>query len=185
MAFTLFARNAQGERRASPAQYKLLLVTHLMVSVGWLGTAFAKLVLGLVAVATAAPALLQAVDVLNVAFPPLAIGTAVSGVLLSLGTRWGLVRYTWVVTKIALTVAVIATGIRFADDVAQSALASLTAAGLDPLAALGVIGLSVAHVLMLIAATVLSVYKPWGRFPLMRRLVPAPTVVTRREESRI
>jgi hypothetical protein len=40
----------------------------------------------------------------NVAFSPAAIGTLVTGILLSLGTKWGLLRHYWVATKLAPTV---------------------------------------------------------------------------------
>lgn len=49
--------------------------------------------------------------VLNIAFPPAAIGALVTGVLLSLGTRWGPLQHYWVATKLALSVGVIVTGI--------------------------------------------------------------------------
>jgi hypothetical protein len=52
----LFSRNKRGERRASPRVYRLLLATHIIVSVGWLGIVFAKLVLGLRAMTSSAPA---------------------------------------------------------------------------------------------------------------------------------
>ena len=112
----MFARNKQGERRVSPSQYDFLLAAHIIVSVGWLGVVFARLVLGLAALRTNAPddfaALYVSIGVLNVAFPPLAIGTIVSGVLLSLGTRWGLFQHYWVVTKLVLAVGVIVTALQ-------------------------------------------------------------------------
>jgi hypothetical protein len=170
-------------RRLSPPLYRLALVTHLAVSVSWLGVVLAKLVLGLAAV-TAAPGaaagLYLALGALNVAFPPLAIATVVSGVALSLGTRWGLLRHTWVVTKLLLTVGVIATAVRVGDGVVQGALAGPpgpvlgdgTLAGLAAAPAVRLLALTVAHLLMLALATVLSVYKPWGRSWLGRRGAP-------------
>ena len=102
---SLFSRNKRGERRVSPPVYKLLLAAHIIVSVGWLGIVFAKLVLGLAAVRSGAPevsdALYLSMEVVNLAFPPAAIGTIVTGVLLSLGTKWGLLQHYWVATKLA------------------------------------------------------------------------------------
>jgi len=158
--------------------YRLLLVTHIMVSVGWLGLIFAKLVLGLRAMmASDAPelsgSLYGAMEVVNVAFPPAAVATLVTGVLLSLGTRWGVLRHYWVATKLALCLAVIATGVAFVDRLVQRSVSgpSVQAVGegtvLDIVSAPTtlLISLSAAHVLMLGAATVLSVYKPWGKTP--------------------
>jgi hypothetical protein len=100
-------RNQRGERRVSPRVYRLLLTAHIITSVGWLGAVFAKLVLAVGAATAASPdvaaALLLALDVVNGAFAPAATGAIVSGVLLSLGTRWGLMQHYWVVAKLVLT----------------------------------------------------------------------------------
>ena len=177
----MFSRNQQRERRVSPSRYKLLLTSHILVSVGWLGTVFAKLVLGLVAVRTSEPelarALLLAMNVVNLAFPPIAIATIVTGVLLSLGTRWGLLQHYWVIAKQALTVGVIVTAVRLGDRLIQQSAAGASGQALDSgtllgivgLAALPLIALSLVHLVMLGLATVLSVYKPWGLTPFGRR----------------
>jgi hypothetical protein len=161
--------------------YRFLLVVHIVVSVGWLGVVFAKLVLGFAAVtggATAVAAgLYAAMDVVNVAFPPLAIATLVTGVVLSLGTKWGLLRHYWVATKLALTVGVIVSAVQIGGRLQQS-MAALPAGQpvgggtiLEVVAAPAtlLLSLGVAHLLMLGAATVISVYKPWGKTWLGRR----------------
>ena len=175
------ARNQQRERRVSPALYKLLLTAHIMVSVGWLGIVVAKLVLGLVAITSGSPdtaaALYVSMGVVNRAFPPVAIATIVSGVLLSLGTKWGLLQHYWVVTKLLLTVGVIVTAVQLSDSHVQQSIAPLSGqalaespiVGLAAMPSTPLIALSVAHVLMLGLATVLSVYKPWGKTWLARR----------------
>jgi hypothetical protein len=184
------ARNPRGERRLSPSQYKLVLTAHIMVSVGWLGVVAAKVVLGVAAMTARTPdvaaALFVGMNVMNVAFPPLAIGTVVTGVVLSLGTKWGLVQHYWVVTKLTLTVGVIATAVQLTDRLVRLAGGAPGAAGVDASALLGtgsapalLTYLAMVHLLMLGAATVLSVYKPWGRTGFGRRQsVPqAPRVV--------
>jgi hypothetical protein len=171
----LLSRNKQGERRVSPPVYRLLLTTHIVVSGVWLGVAVAKLTLSLVALITGAQgvgeALYSSMRVVYLAFPPTAVATLVTGVLLSLGTKWGLLRHYWVATKLALSIGVIVTGIALADRLVQESIAApgggaigggaITEIVLAPATLL--ISLSVAHVLMLGVATVLSVYKPWGR----------------------
>jgi hypothetical protein len=124
----LFSRNIRGERWVSPPVYKLLLAAHIIVSGGWLGIAFAKLVLA-VAAATAgaldvSDALYVSMEVVNVAFPPAAIGTIVTGVLLSLGTKWGLLQHYWVATKLALAVGVIVTGIALVDRLIRQSISA-------------------------------------------------------------
>jgi hypothetical protein len=160
----------------SPRLYKLLLAIHLIVSVGWLGIVIAKAVLGLAAVtsdvAGHSAAMYVSMDVLNVAFPPVAIGTLVTGVLLSLGTKWGLLRHYWVATKLVLTVGVIVTAVQLGDRAMRSATSAPagdgTMLGIAWPPATLLLSLAVAHVLMLAVATVVSVYKPWGRTPFAR-----------------
>jgi hypothetical protein len=177
---TSISRSRRAERRVSPSLYKLLLTAHIMVSVGWLGVVFAKLVLGLGAVTTSYPdvaaALYGSMNAMNVAFPPLAIGTIVSGVVLSLGTKWGLLQHYWVATKLVLTVGVIATAVQLGDRLVQRAIAASSGPAVEAAMSQGVAAaatmltaLAVAHLLMLGAATVLSVYKPWGKTWLSRR----------------
>jgi hypothetical protein len=169
----VIVRNQRGERRVSPGAYKLLLTAHIMISGAWLGVVVAKVVLAFAAATAGAPdvssPLYAATQVVNPVFPPAAIGTIVSGVLLSLGTRWGLLDYYWVVVKLVLTVGVIATAIQIGDRFVQQSIAlSGGPAASDGMflglawAPLLLISVSVAHALMLSAATVLSVYKPWG-----------------------
>jgi len=165
----------------SPPVYKFLLTAHIIVSVGWLGIVFAKLVLGIVAIRTNAPdvsdALYVSMEVVNVAFPPAAIATLVTGVLLSLGTKWGLLRHYWVATKLALTVGVIVTGIALVGRLIRQSISAQsgqaveygTISGIASVPATLLISLSVAHVLMLGVATVISVYKPWGKTWFGRR----------------
>ena len=168
----MFQRNQHGERRVSPSTYKLLLTTHIAVSGAWLGVVVAKLALGIAAI-TAGPAsppatLYAAIRVVDPTFPPLAIATIISGVLLSLGTRWGLLTHTWVVTKIGLTVGVIATAVPLSDRFVRQAIAApAPEIGLAQ-AVIPLLVLSAAHALMLGTATILSVYKPWGKTWLVR-----------------
>src|SRR5690242_16765732 len=107
----MFTRNKQGERRLSPRVYKAVLTAHIVASGAWLGVFVGKLALGIAAVAASDPAVAgaryDAMNVLTPAFPVTAIGTIVTGVLLSLGTKWGLLRHYWVATKLVLTFAVI------------------------------------------------------------------------------
>jgi hypothetical protein len=174
-------------RRLAPRLYKLLLTAHIIVAVGWLGIVTAKLVVGIGAVTSDATAATtaRAMAALDIAFPFLVIGTAVTGVALSLGTRRGLLRHYWVTTKIVLGVTVIATTFAIGDGLARQALATPGSgpAGEEaatPLASLSepvnlLIALSVTHALMLTAATVLSVYKPWGTTWFARRGKHHPT----------
>ena len=167
------AIHKQGERRVSPSMYRLLLTAHIIVAVGWLGTTFAKLVLGVAGVTASAPevssAMYRAQEVINLAFPPVAIATIVTGGLLSLGTKWGLLQHYWVASKLALTVGVIATAVQLAPRLVQPSASAMSSAPADgailgfPLGPTLLVSFSVTHLLMLGGATIISVYKPWGK----------------------
>ena len=180
----MFSRDKRGVRRVSQPVHKLLLAAHVVVSGAWLGIAFAKIILGVAAVTSVAPAasrpLYLSMEAVNVAFPPTAIATLVTGVLLSMGTKWGLLQYYWVATKLALTVGVVVTGFALVDRLIQRSISAPsvgdgTILGATSAPATLLISLSAAHVLMLGVATVLSVYKPLGRTPFGGRRAPRPS----------
>jgi hypothetical protein len=92
-----------------PALRKFALATHLSFSVGWIGAVVAYLVLSVAAVTTQdAPTLRAtwiAMDLTGwYAIVPLALGSLVTGLVMALGTTWGLFRHYWVVISFVLTV---------------------------------------------------------------------------------
>jgi hypothetical protein len=140
------------------------VAAHVLVGVGWFGITFAKLVLEIVAVRTADQdgtrsglLFMQALD--RAVFPPVALATLATGILLSVATAWGLFKHWWIVVKLVLTVGVIVTGAAFIGAWTDAAVRGTTSGGS---ASLWLIGAAVVHVLMLGAATVISVLKPWG-----------------------
>lgn len=150
------------------------LVVHVAASAGWLG-----LTLGLVALASAAittdshPAVEASVRAMKVFTDwlviPLALLTLLSGLLLSLGTPWGLARHRWVYTKFWLTLATTVAS-TFAlrpgvDDTAAAVAAGEPLASSTDLIAGPLVSLS-AYLFM----TVVSVLKPWGPTRRGRRL---------------
>ena len=152
-----------------------MLAVHVLVAVGWFGLVVAKLILEIWAATTpereVARVAYQFMAVLDRAmFPPAALGTLLTGVILSVGTAWGLFQHYWIVVKLVLTVAVVLTGVIFVGAWTQQAIAMSSGSGAAT-ATSPVIGAAptlliyaaVAHALMLGAATVISVYKPWGR----------------------
>ncbi|MEV6720904.1 DUF2269 domain-containing protein [Streptomyces xanthochromogenes] len=84
------------------------LVAHVAVSVSWLGLTLGLLALGITAYTTDSPAMTDAAYRAMKVFGdwlvlPIALLTLVTGVVLSLGTRWGLARHRWVWIKFWLT----------------------------------------------------------------------------------
>lgn len=146
---------------------RLLVVLHVVVSVGWLGAGAANLVLAAGAGAEALDAAqaylaIQLIDTWVVI--PAAFGALVTGVVLGLGTSWGLVRHWWVLIKLVLTVVVILSstvGIGLQVELAVQAQAGAPRPHL-------VIALAVANLGAFVLMTWLSVRKPrgltrWGR----------------------
>lgn len=156
-----------------PGLRRLALTAHITLSVGWLGAVVAYLSLALSGFlgqdAGTARAAYVTMEVIGwSALVPLSLAALLSGLVQSLGTEWGLFRHYWVVTKLVLTLA--ATGVLLAHMRAVSDMAALAAttpvsgAELGPLRLQLVIH-AVGGLLVLLAATALSVFKPWGRTP--------------------
>jgi len=148
------------------------------VSVGWLGLDAVLLVLGATAALTGDPELTRACYVAMDAaggamLIPIALLTLLTGVVAGLGTKWGLVRYWWVLAKLVLTLAAATASIVLL----RANLAAAAAEARLPLPDLGryelemVIPPTVALVLYT-TMVVLSVLKPWGRTGWGRRTVP-------------
>ncbi len=152
-----------------PGLRKLVLSIHLAVSVGWIGAVAAYAALDVGTVASNDPGILRAaylgMDIIfRSVIVPLAIASLISGIVMSLGTRWGLFRHYWVVISLLLTV--LATAVLLSEARTVSALAEIAA---DPsttaqeLAALGsTLVHSIGGMLVLGAVLVLNVYKPRG-----------------------
>lgn len=148
--------------RLSTGHRKLALSAHVVISVGLFGIYAAMLMLAIAGATTADPetsrAAYRAMGLLKGAVPLGAVGVVVTGVVLSLGTSWGLFQHLWVVAKLVLTVAALPISILLVFPSIQQAIAVH-----DPgPAAPSLLAASGAIVLMLGAATVIAVYKPWG-----------------------
>lgn len=150
-----------------PGVRKFALAVHLTVSIGWIGAVVGYLVLGITAVRSKDVATIRAAwTAMEItgwyAIVPLALGSLVTGVVMALGTTWGLFRHYWVAISFVLTV--FSTGVlvlhmpdvtAVADVAQRSEGAALEALGGD----LGHPGIGLA---ILIAIQVLNIYKPRG-----------------------
>ncbi|MFF9117332.1 DUF2269 domain-containing protein [Streptomyces massasporeus] len=143
------------------------LVVHVTVSAGWLGLSLGLLALGITAATTGSPATVEAAVRAMKLFAdwlllPVAFLTLLSGLLLSLGTKWGLARYRWVYTKFWLTLATTTATVFALRPGVNSAVTAVAAGGPLPDAGDVLFGPAVslsAYVFM----TVISVLKPWGK----------------------
>jgi hypothetical protein len=155
-----------------PALRKFALATHLTCSVGWVGAVTAYLALDVTAVLSEDPQRVRAawiaMDlVASRIIVPLALAAVVTGLVMSLGTRWGLFRHWWVLISFVLTVAatvVLLNEARVISDMATLAVDPLTTN--DELLALpGTLPHSIGGLIVLLIVQVLNVYKPQGLTP--------------------
>src|SRR3712207_5139106 len=93
----------------SPGVRTLALTVHIVTSVGWIGAVIAYLALGVSAVISTDDQRVRAawtgMEVTGwFAIVPLAIAALLTGLVMSLGTKWGLFRRFWVVITLVLTI---------------------------------------------------------------------------------
>lgn len=147
---------------------RLLLTVHIGTSVAWLGVAYVALALALVGRFSAVPLRQRAayvvLDFLDLAaWLPLGLLAVGSGVILGLGTRWGLLRHLWVAVKLVGGLAVLIAPLLAKSPNVDRALAAVLAGGGPGPVADRILIPSVLSVVVLTVSTVLSTYKPWGR----------------------
>ncbi|MDQ2661651.1 MAG: hypothetical protein M3Y52_07250 [Actinomycetota bacterium] len=156
--------------RLSPRTRKAVLITHIASSGAWLGLDLALGVLVLTAfTAEAQPAAAAAASIASLTtWPLITVGllTLASGILLGLGTKFGLVRYWWVLVKLALNlvlvtlvVLVLAPG---TGALAASALEALETGASMELRSTLVFPPIVSSTAVIVAMSI-AVIKPWGR----------------------
>jgi len=153
-----------------PGLRKFALTVHLAFSLGWIGAVVAYLVLGGSAVTSQDAQTVRAAWIAMQligwsAIVPLACGSLLTGLVMSLGTPWGLFRHYWVLITFVLTV--LSTVILLLHLPTVSSLADVAREADD--VALGGLGGDLFHpgvgLLVLLVITVLNVYKPRGLTP--------------------
>ncbi|WP_019814315.1 hypothetical protein [Saccharomonospora saliphila] len=169
---------ARTRKRLSPSARKALLVVHIGVAVAWLGVDVVLGVLVLRTVVSSDPTVVavsyQAVELFAVwTLLPLGLLTLLSGIVLGRGTRWGVLRYRWVVVKLVIAVVLTALvplalqpTVEAAGEYGRAMLAGEPTGETPTNLYFPPIVSSIA----LVVALVLAVYKPWGR---TRRRRPA------------
>lgn len=147
----------------SPPWRKFVLTAHIATAVGWLGVDLVLLTLGIAGLAGADPAVVYPAQSLvgRVLFTPLCVLVWLIGVANAMLTPWGLARHWWVLVKLLLTTLMLGL-------VLFLLYPGLTEAGelAGDLPSRDRVNMVVAPAVsstLLVVATVLSTYKPWGR----------------------
>ena len=152
----------------TPALRRLTFATHITSSVGWVGAALAFLALAVIGFSSDDPVKVRGAYLLMApaawfVLVPLAHASLFSGIVLSLGTQWGLFRYYWVVLKLGITV--FATVILL---IYMGTFRQMAGVAADPVVDLAVVrnASPIVHAILaltlLFVATVLGIYKPFG-----------------------
>lgn len=164
----------------APALRRFTLTTHVTSSVGWVGAVLVFLALAAIGLTsgderTVRGAYLVMAPAAWFVLVPLAHATLLSGLALSLGTPWGFFRHYWVVLKLAITL--FATVILL---IYMGTFRQMAGVAADPVVELGLVRNpsplvhSILALVLLIAATILGIYKPFGMTPYGYRQAVAP-----------
>lgn len=152
-----------------PGLRKFALATHLTASVGWVGAVAGYLVLDVTVATSDDPQMLRAAWiamglVASSAIVPLAFAALLTGLVMSLGTKWGLFRHWWVVISLVLTVIATVVLVSEAGVISHSAaVAADPATSNDELRALpSTLPHSVGGMAVLLVVQTLNIYKPQG-----------------------
>jgi hypothetical protein len=152
----------------TPRLRKFALTVHITTSVGWIGAVIAYLAL-VVATMTSQDvqmvrsAYLAMEPITWFALVPLSLASLLTGLVMALGTPWGLFRHYWVIAKLLLTV--LATIVLLSYTQTVNFLANIAADPSSDLSSLGS-GSGLLHagggLVVLLLIMILSVYKPRG-----------------------
>ena len=156
----------------SPAVRKLVLSVHIIVSVGWIGAIAAYLALDVLVATSQDETMLRMAYVgmdliVRTVIVPLALAALVTGVAISLGTKWGLFRNYWVIISLVLTLG--ATGVLLIETQTIGSFADVASdpgASADQLRGMGnTLAHSIGGILVLLVVLLLNMYKPRGMTP--------------------
>jgi hypothetical protein len=150
---------------------RLVLTSHVTFSVGWLGAVAAYLALAITGLTSSDAEMMRAAylsmaTIAWIVIVPCSIAALASGLVQSLTTEWGLFRHYWVLAKFLLTVAAVTVLLLHMPTVRRMAGIAAASGGFG--ADVGALQIQlVIHAgggsVVLLTATALSVYKPWGR----------------------
>lgn len=154
-----------------PRLRKLVLTSHVIASVGWLGAVAVFLALGIVGLTSQDAQVVRGAYLMMepvgwIVLVPSAFASLLTGLVQSLGGAWGLFRHYWVLFKLVINVVASIILLLYmqtlgylADVAGDSALSS---GDLSAVKSPSPVIHAVAALLLLLVAATLSVYKPRG-----------------------
>ena len=177
----------------TPRFRKLALFTHVTFSVGWFGAVVPYLALAIAGLVARDAQLVRAVylsmELIGwFVIVPFSLAALLSGLVQSLGTPWGLFQHWWIVAKFGLTIVAVLVLLRHmtaVSGVAQLAAEPTVADGELRAHAVGLLLHPTGGLLVLLAAMLLSVIKPWGLTSFGRRGVAQPATSRQRSADSV
>jgi hypothetical protein len=156
---------------------KFALTAHITFSVGWLGAVVAYLALAIAGLISHDVSMVRAtylsMELIGwFVIVPFSLATLLIGLVQSLGTQWGLFRHYWILAKFLLTTTATIVLLRHLPAVSRmSGVAAETTLSSGDFRALRIqlVVHAAGGMLVLLAATTLSVYRPWGMTSYGRR----------------
>jgi Predicted integral membrane protein (DUF2269) len=165
--------------RLSASARKLTLTIHIISAIGWIGVDFVLFVFAFTGLTSDDPSTIaicyQAIEMFAVVLlVPLGLLSLATGLLLGWGSKYGILRYHWVLWKLilnlvltTLVIVLLRPGVNEAADLVTESPGTIP----DQLeqARANLIFPPTVSITVLTFATVLAVYKPWGRTKYGRR----------------
>jgi ferredoxin-NADP reductase len=161
--------------------HRALVAAHAISAAAWVGITCAVVTLAVIGRATrdldTAVIVYKLISYFDITLLPWAnFATTLTGIALGLTTRWGLIRYRWVAAKLIISFAILASAFAYVEDsvgamIEKAEHLALTGGTTDQLGSGGDVvfagfGLPL---LSLVAAMLLSLYKPGGKTQWGRR----------------
>ncbi len=149
---------------------RLTLLSHIVSSVGWMGAVALYIGLAIAVMASQEPLVVRgALSSMRIsvwyAIIPFAALSLTTGLIIGVGTIWGLFRHYWVIFKLVLNLLGITVLVLYTSSINHYAELALSAETPDSIATLRNpthLVHSTGGLIILLAAAVLSVYKPKG-----------------------
>lgn len=150
---------------------KLLLISHITFSVGWIGAVVVFLVLAISGLTTKDPTIANATFYAMkmstwYVIVPFSISSLFTGIIQAVGTNWGLFKYYWIVVKLFLTVLItllLLSHLQPISDLADSTSSALSLKLNKSDILIDLIIKAGAAIIALLTIITISVYKPWGK----------------------
>lgn len=161
----------QDKQKMTTKTTKLILTTHIVFSAGWFGTVAVFIALAISSVNSQNPgsiygALLAMQITSFYVIVPFCLAALITGIILAISTKWGLVKYYWIVAKLFLTVFSTILLIMHLKPISMLAEMATIKKGMIMdmhMEQLRIIFDAAAGLMVLAAIIAISVYKPWGK----------------------